>query len=246
MENTIKNRSYYENLSLEEAIKEHRSCFNEKGEVIDNDKLFEVLRNKELFHYLFSDEKLLENAQQDTFLMSKGASEKFLGKAFPPSWYWKMPDYYYPGIFMDSKRDIDAADPFFIFGDRGKIDGTTTRNEAVLNDCGWHRKKYDVNEYFNNDFPDLKIVFERDKNKVKVLKIDPETNKELGVMSIPFSLICGVFLKCREFEFDKPWQLRAHDYHDHMPRYFEKLHHIVRDPETHEIISYGDWKPEEE
>ena len=246
MENTIKNRSYYENLSLEEAIKEHRSCFDEKGEVIDNDKLLKVLRNKELFSYLFSDEKLLKNAQQDTFLMSKGASESFLGKAYPPSWYWKMPDYYYPGLYIESLRDISPNDPFYLLSEGCRIDDTTTRNEAVINDCGWRRKKHDVPEYFNPDFPKLKIVFVKDKNMVKIVKIDPETQKECKSVSIPFSLICGVFLKCREFEFDKPWQLRAHDYHDHMPRYFEKLHHIVRDPETHEIISYGDWKPEEE
>ena len=246
MENTVKNRSYYENLSLEEAIKEHRSCFNEKGEVIDNNKLFEVLRNKELFHYLFSDEKLLQNAKQDTFLMSKGASEIFLGKAFPPSWYWKMPDYYYPGIYLESRRGISSNDIFFIFGERSKIKDTSTRNECVLNDCGWKRRKYDVNEYFNDNFPNLKIVFAKDNNVVSIVKINPETQEELGIVSVPFSLICGVFLKCRELEYDKPWQLRAHDYHDKFPNLFEKDHHIVRDPETKEIISYGDWKPEEE
>ena len=157
-----------------------------------------------------------------------------------------MPDYYYPGIYGDSKRGIESDDPFFLFRERGKIEGTTTRNECVLNDCGWKRKKYDVDEYFNEDFPNLKIVFLKDQDLVSLVKIDKDTQEELGSISFPFSIICGVFLKCRELEYNKPWQLRAHDYQDIYPDYFEGIHHIIRDPETHEIISYGDWKPEEE
>ena len=46
-------------------------------------------------------------------------------------------------------------------------------------------------------------------------------------------------------DFKKPWQLRAHDYGDSFPNVFEQEHKIIRDPETHEIIDYGDWKPKE-
>ena len=81
---------------------------------------------------------------------------------------------------------------------------------------------------------------------IKIVRIDPVTDKELGSIDLPFGLLCGMFLKCRELEFDKPWQLRAHDYHDKFPNLFEKEHHIIRNPETKEIISYGDWKHEDE
>ena len=244
MENTVKSEINYETLTLEEALKEHASCFNEKGEVINSNKLYAVLRNKELFHYLFSDEKLLQNAQQDINLKSKSASELFLGKTFPPSWYWKMPDYYYPGLYIESGLGEENNPAFNLSIDDVKVMLTTSRNECVLNDCGWERKKYDIPEYFNPCFPNLKVVFEKAKNSVSLVKINPQTQEELQTISVPFSFICGIFLKCREFEFDKPWQLRAHDYHDKLPNRFERIHHIIRDPETHEIISYGDWKPE--
>ena len=249
MENDIKNASYYENLSLEEAIKERETCFNEKGELINQDKLYAVLHNAKLFSYLFSDENLLKNAQQERDLSVKAAGETFLNKAYPPSWYWEMPDYYYPGLYSENKqephnkKDIDKI--FDKKSDSGKIRQTTTRNEAVLNDCGWEQQKYGSQEYYNDDFPNLKLVFKKDSDIVYFANIDLDTKKELSRFEIPFSLLCGMFLKCRELEFKKPWQLRAHDYQYNFPRLFEKTHKIVRDPETHEIIDYGDWKPEE-
>ena len=157
-----------------------------------------------------------------------------------------MPDYYYPGLYAENLQGKESQPFFSSKGNIGKILSTISRNESVLNDCGWEREKYDVREFFNKDFPDLKISFNKDDNVVSIIKFDPETKDNIASLNIPFSLICGVFLMCREYEFKKPWQLRSHDYKHHRPSYFEKLHGIIRDPETHEIINYGDWKPDEE
>ena len=246
MENENKNQKYYETLPLKEALKEHASCIDNNGNLVDKQKFEYLLKNKELIKYLFSDENLLNNAEQDEQLFLKATSENFLGKPFPPKWYWKMPDYYYAGLYVDNLQGDDTPSDIALGLDFMKISRATSRNEAVLNDCGWKKEKYGIPEYFNDNFPSFKIVFSKDINSVILCRINPETKEEISKMPIPFSLICGIFLKCREYEFDKPWQLRAHDYKFKAPDVFEYRHHIVRDPETHEIIDYGDWKPEEE
>ena len=243
MENT---KIDYANLPLEEAKKEFASCFDKDGEVKDPKKHQALLKNKKLFAWLFSRKKLEQNASQDSDLFFKASAETFLNKAFPPSWYWKMPDYYYPGLYSDNIQGKGTMPSFASKGNTGRILSTISRNESVLNDCGWEREKYDIPDFFNRDFPNLKISFKKDLDIVSVVRINPETKESLKSVDIPFSLICGVFLMCREYEFKKPWQLRSHDYKERYPDYFEDLHGIVRNPETHEIINYGDWKPDEE
>ena len=244
MENKDKNYTYYKNLSLKEAIREHATCIDDEGNIINQEKFFMLLENDEFRKYLFSEDKLLENALQERNLIAKAAAEHFFDKSFPPSWYWKMPDYYYPGIYSENLQGDIKPYEFVIDDEAGKIRTTTTRNEAVLNDCGWKRAKYDIPEYFNDDFPTLKMVFSKNSNSIQIVNIDPTTKEELRSISLPFGLLCGMFLKCRELEFDKPWELRAHDYKNQNPQVFEHDHKIVRDPETKEIIDYGDWKPE--
>jgi hypothetical protein len=121
-----------------------------------------------------------------------------------------MPDYYYPGI--KSEELSYMREIFNRVGDYSKIVFTTTRNEAALIDAGWHRELWNVPEYFNDNIPDLKLVFDKNRESVKFIKINPETKEEISkAFEIPFGFLCAMFLKCREMEFSKPKELRAHD-----------------------------------
>ena len=236
----------YRNLPLEEIVKEYDSCFDENDNIIDQEKFAEVIENPEIRKRIFSKEQLVRNASQEEDLLLKGASERFLGNSFPPSWHWEMPDSYYPGFYVDKMPTSPTPEMFNSLGNYMKITSTLTRNDAVLKDCGWERKEYDTQEYYNADFPNIKLSFDSSNDCVVVIKFDPETNQEISKAQVPFSLLCGLFLKCRELNFKKPWQLRAHDYKNRRPDVFEETRKIVRDQETHEIIDYGTWNPDKE
>ena len=99
MENKTENYAYCKTLSVEDALKERDSCFDENRNIINGEKLSALMENTDFVKFLFSDENLINNASQDKDLSLKAAGEAFLNKAYPPSWYWQMPDYYYPGLY---------------------------------------------------------------------------------------------------------------------------------------------------
>ena len=197
--------------------KEYAKCFEGK-ECINPTRAAELFDIKEIRQWLFSKERLESNAKQEDDLLLKSSSESFLEKAYPPSWYWEMPDYYYPGIYNELHADQEDSfpktnNPSYAFE---QISATTTRNEAALIDLGWNRKKYDVLEYYNDNFPNLKIVFNKDNDSVLLVRFN-ENNETVGEIEFPFSMICAVFLKCRELEYRKPHNLRAHDLKERFP-----------------------------
>ena len=129
-----------------------------------------------------------------------------------------MPDYYYPGLYSEQYGNLSdffptTDNPLY---DYSKISATTTRNEAALIDLGWHRKKYDILEYYNDNFPNIKIIFNKNNDTVLLVRFN-ENNETVGEIEFPFSMICAVFLKCRELEYKKPHNLRAHDLENRFP-----------------------------
>ena len=111
----------YKNMSLEEIAKEYDSCFDENDNVINQEKFAKVLENPEIRKRIFSREQLVRNASQEKDLILKGAAERFLGTVYPPSWHWKMPDYYYPGFFVDSLPTDPVPDFFDTLGKKINI-----------------------------------------------------------------------------------------------------------------------------
>ena len=201
---------------------EYAKCFSGK-ECINPTRAAELFDIKEIRQWLFSKERLESQAKQDDDLLLKASAESFLKKPHPPSWYWEMPDYYYPGLYLEQYSNLSE---FFPISDNplydySKISATTTRNEAALIDLGWHRKKYDILEYYNDNFPNLKIVFNKDNDSVLLVRFN-ENNETVGEIEFPFSMICAVFLKCRELEYKKPHNLRAHDLKERFPDLIDK------------------------
>lgn len=211
-----------EEKTLNYLKEEYAKCFKGK-ECINPTRAAELFDIKEIRQWLFSKERLESNAKQEDDLLLKSSAEFFLQKSYPPSWYWEMPDYYYPGFYSEFlPTDIERfAHIKTEMAEYSRISSTTTRNEAALIDLGWHRKKYDVLEYYNENFPDLKIVFNKDNDSVLLVKFN-ESNETVGEIEFPFSMICAVFLKCRELEYKKPHNLRAHDLKERFPDLVDK------------------------
>jgi hypothetical protein len=122
-----------------------------------------------------------------------------------------MPDYYYPGIYNDLHGELKENFNSPEKDETVKVMATTTRNEGVLNNCGWYRLKWDELEYFWDIPSSSKITFDKETETVSFSILDSETGDVKQSMRLPFSLICGVFLKCRELEFSKPKELLPHD-----------------------------------
>ena len=196
---------------------EYAKCFK-NGVCINEQRRNELLQFKEIWEWVFSRDRFISMASQEEDMKAKSTGELFLQEAYPPSWYWEMPDYYYPGFYSEFlPTDIERfAHIKTEMAEYSRISSTTTRNEAALIDLGWHRKKYDILEYYNDNFPNLKIVFNKDNDSVLLVRFN-ENNETVGEIEFPFSMICAVFLKCRELEYKKPYNLRAHDLKERFP-----------------------------
>lgn len=196
----------YENLPLEEAKAELKSCFDSNGDPIDGEKISKLLRNKSLVEEVFSEENIIRSAKQEENPILRGGSEVMLNKVFVyPDNYWEMPDYYYPGLI--STKSTHTMDSFPELLPSSKVKVTTTRNDYVLEQFGWKRKEWDSLQYFNESFPDIVLEFVKDTESVTLFKINTDTGKPESQLTFPFGLICGIFLKCRELEFSKPEEL---------------------------------------
>ena len=200
----------YEDLTLEECLEIRKTCFDKNGKCIDEDTLNLLKLNDSYWSWIYSKEHLEELLNSDD-LEARGAAESFLDKCHYPDNYWEMPDYYYPGIYNDLHGELNADFQRPNKDELMKIKETTTRNEGVLNNCGWHRLQWDKLEYFWDIPSSSKITFDKETESVSISALDQETGDIKYTVKLTFGLICGIFLKCRELEYSKPKELLPHD-----------------------------------
>lgn len=122
-------------------------------------------------------EKALNSKDRETI----SSAEAIAGVCRYPDDYWVMPDYYYPGICMTI------------------INKFRTSNDMVIEDSSFYKdEKGTFTNYKDNvDITDiLNISFEGD---TVVLK-----NQNNEITKIPFPILCGLFLKARELNTERP------------------------------------------
>lgn len=113
------------------------------------------------------------------------AAEWLLGVCKYPGHYWIMPDYYYPGLLNN-------------FVTKSKT--MSTQNDFVLLKDGYVKTEY--NKFIGNlykidhDIP-KDIIFNEDET---IEISSPNGNR----IKIPFSTLCGIFLKAREMGYKRP------------------------------------------
>ena len=144
----------------------------------------------------FSEENLknLLNSE-DKYISS--IAERFLGEVKLPNDYWEMPDAYYPGMFSESVLSETVSS---FATDDIKIKMTNTANDRVIEEEGWEKKVYNSLEYHNPKSFSFSIIPEKQAIQIK--------QSDESYINIPFGLICGILLKCRELNFSKPESLK--------------------------------------
>lgn len=196
----------YKNMSLDSIKLELRDCFDANGKAINREKIAKILENEEVSKEVFSEDNFINAATNHSDPTLKATAEMLLGKVYRyPDTYWEMPDYYYPGL--DLKRKAHTASDFSDYLPESRLKISTTKTDKLLEYCGWTRKSWDSLEYFNPAFPNTKLIFLPEEQSFSIQKYDETTNEIISETTIPFGLLCGIFLKCRELEYSKPEEL---------------------------------------
>lgn len=201
----------YETATLEQCEIDIKDCYDSSGNIVDPEKFFAILKNNEFREKYLSRDNFLRQAQLAEDPLVKAAAERMVGQAFPPESHWEMPDYYYPGLY--SAKFCYTRPDFFQKSAEVQLEGSKTRTDAVLEYCGWKRKSWDSLEYYNEDHPEYKIVFNPETENLSLQVIDVQTQDLRIHLDFSFGLLCGMFLKCRELEYSKPKEVeKAFDF----------------------------------
>lgn len=144
----------------------------------------------------FSEENL-RNLLNSKDKYDSSIAERFLGEVKLPDNYWEMPDAYYPGMFSESVLSETVSS---FATDDIKIKMTNTANDRVIEEEGWEKEVYNSLEYHNPKSFSFSIIPEK-----QIIQIKQSDN---SYIDIPFGLICGILLKCRELNFSKPESLK--------------------------------------
>lgn len=146
---------------------------------------------EDIFREAFSKEGL-ESMLMSDIKEAVGLAELFLDKVRLPDNYWEMPDYYYKGLYSEQFRNLDDYQglPEYMRDEFCK-----TANDRVLEACGYKKSS---NDKFIGE--DREIQFDTVNQAILVIEND-------NITKIPFSLLCGMLLKARELEYEKPVEL---------------------------------------
>ena len=144
----------------------------------------------------FSEENLKNLLNSEDKHISSIA-ERFLGEVKLLNNYWEMPDAYYPGMHNESELS-ETVENFAT--DDIKIKMTNTANDRVIEEEGWEKETYNSLEYHNPKSFSFSIIPEKQVIQIK--------QSDESYINIPFGLICGMLLKCRELNFSKPESLK--------------------------------------
>ena len=124
---------------------------------------------------------ILEKALNSKNREVLSSAEAIAGVCRYPDNYWVMPDYYYPGIYT------------FI------INNFHTSNDMVLE-----------KECFSKDRNGTFTNYKSDRNATDIFNISFEEdtvvlkNQNGEITKIPFPILCGIFLKARELNTERP------------------------------------------
>lgn len=159
----------------------------------------------------FSDNNLIRLLDSDNKL-KKGAAEFFLGVCRYPEDYWIMPDYYYPGLesLRASIEKQMAEMP------KKPILGKTRFVKHTPNDSVLMRESLNKDFFSDRVFHGVKSINNdsSDSRNIEMLAFNDDetiTFKDFSgqTVTVPWGILCGVFLKARELGYSRPDSLDA-------------------------------------
>ena len=124
---------------------------------------------------------ILEKALNSKDREVLSSAEAIAGVCRYPDDYWVMPDYYYPGIYITIMNKFHTSNDMVLEAERFAKDrkGTFTNYNSDRN----------ATDIFNISFEEDTVVLKNQNNEI---------------IKIPFPVLCGIFLKARELNTERP------------------------------------------
>ena len=124
---------------------------------------------------------ILEKALNSKDREVLSSAEAIAGVCRYPDNYWVMPDYYYPGIYITMLNKFH------------------TSNDMILEELFFYKDTNGTFTYYDDNPENTDIFNISFEGDTVVLK-----NHNDEITRIPFPVLCGIFLKARELNTERP------------------------------------------